>query len=95
MVSLISTVATNKLLCLKNSRSQWFSAQMNNWRQWQLKKSKSWAPFGANSETALPIQPIHHENGPNGPISWQVTDGPQDFDFFHCHVKTFKLSGLV
>ena len=26
-------------------RSQWNSAQMNNWHPWQLKKSKSWGPF--------------------------------------------------
>ena len=43
-VSLISTVSKNKLLCLKNSRSQWFSPQINNRRPWQLKKIKI---FGA------------------------------------------------
>ena len=25
-------------------RSQWSSAQMNNWHRWQLKKLKSWGP---------------------------------------------------
>jgi len=29
--------------------------------------------------TALPIQPIHLENGP---FSWWLQNGPQNFDFF-------------
>ena len=40
-------MAKNKLHVQKmwGLRSQWNSAQMNNWHQQQLKKSKSWEPF--------------------------------------------------
>ena len=44
---------------------------MNNRHSWQLKKNQnSRGCFGATSSTALPIQPIHRENGPNGQ-NWQ------------------------
>jgi hypothetical protein len=40
---------------------------MNNQHQWSLKKkSNPGGRFGFTSLTALPIQPIHHKNGPNG-----------------------------
>ena len=54
-------------------RSQWNSAQMNNRHPWQLKKkSKSWGPFGATCQTALPIQPIYGKNGPKG-LNWHCS----------------------
>ena len=44
---------------------------MNIWHTWQLKKNQnSGGCFGAASKTALPIQPIHRKNGPNG-MNWQ------------------------
>ena len=43
---------------------------MNNRHPWPLKKSKSWGPFWSYHLTALPIQPIHRENGPNW-LNWQ------------------------
>ena len=43
---------------------------MNNQHPRQLKKSKSWGPFWSYQLKALPIQPIYHENGPNG-LNWQ------------------------
>ena len=30
---------------IRGHRSRWNSAQMDNWHQWQLKKSKSWGLF--------------------------------------------------
>ena len=43
------TVATDKLLCLKNVGSQIsiFLPQMNNWHPWQLKKQNQGGLFGA------------------------------------------------
>ena len=49
----LNTVATNKLLCLKNAGAQiskFFLSQMNNQPPLQLKKNQNpWGRFGATS----------------------------------------------
>ena len=55
---------------------------MNNWHPWRLKKIKILgAVFGATSQTALPKKWTKLAKLAVL-FSWQLQNGPQDFDFF-------------
>jgi hypothetical protein len=63
---------------------------MNNRHPWQLKKSKSWGPFWSyqlNSTANLAYSPRKWAKWAELAVlfSWQLQNGPQDFDFFNCH----------
>ena len=47
------------------NKLKWIIGTHGNW-----KNQNPVGHFGATSKTALPIQPIHQENGPNG-LYWQ------------------------
>ena len=86
------TVATNELLCLKKGAptSKFFSHFMNNWHPWQMKKSKSLGPFGSYQLNSIAnLAHLAHFLGKWARLavllSWQLKNGPQDFDFFICH----------
>ena len=86
------TVAIKEFLCMKNAGAQlqWISAKMKVWHLWQLKNSKSWGPISS-------YQLISTANSAHLPqvvakwaelavlFSWQLQNGPQDFDFFNYH----------
>ena len=94
-----NTLAKTELLFPKNAghRQQWISHKMNNRQPWQLKKSKSWGPFWSyqlNSTANLAHLPRNRAKWVELAVlfSWQLQNGPQDFNFFNCHeCQTFIL----
>ena len=72
---------------MRGHRQQWISHQMNNRRPWQLKKLKSWGPFWSYqlNSTANPAHLPQNWAKLTVLCSWQLQNGPQDFDFFNCH----------
>ena len=84
-----STPFRNKLLCqlFRALRYQWISAKLKVWHTWQLKKSKSWWPFWsyqltstANSNHLAQFLSLKWA-GLALLFSWELQNGPQDFDF--------------
>ena len=62
---------------------------MNNQHPWPLKKSKSWGPFWSyqlNSTAISAYPPRKWAKWAELAVlfSWQLQNGPQDFDFFNC-----------
>ena len=75
---------------MRGHGSQWFSHKMNNRHPLQLKKSKSWEPFGSYqlNSTANPAHlPLNWARLAKQAVlfSWQLQKGSQDFDCFNCH----------
>ena len=75
---------------MRGHGSQWFSHKMNNRHPLQLKKSKSWEPFGSYqlNSTANPAhlpQPWAKFAKSAVLFSWYLPKGSQDFDFFNCN----------
>ena len=59
---------------MRRHGSQWFSHKMNNWHPLQLKKSKSWEPFGSYqlNSTANPAHlPQNRPNFEVNGLDWQ------------------------
>ena len=72
---------------MRGHRQQWISNKMNIRHPGQLKKSKSCGPFWSYQLNST-------ANSAHSPqkwaklavlFSWQLQNGPQDFDFFNCH----------
>ena len=82
-------------LDLNGIQLKWIIVTHSNW-----KNQNPWSRFGATWKTALPIQPIYRENGPNG-LNWQCSlaggskAAPKILIFFYCHVcQTFILAKI-
>ena len=92
-------VTINELLCLKNAVAQisLFFTSHEQSAPMAIEKIKILGErFGATSQTALPIQPIYHKNGPVAlKFSWQFQNGAQYLNFFTCHgCQTFILAEI-
>ena len=75
---------------MRTHGSQCFSHIMNNGHPLQLKKSKSWEPFWSyqltsTADLANLTQFWGKWAGLAVLFSWQLHNGPQDFDFFNDH----------
>ena len=86
------TPLRNKLLCqlFRALRQQRISAKIKVWHQWQLKKSKSWGSFWSYQLDSSANPARLPQKWPKWAelavlFSWQLQNGPQDFDFFNCH----------
>jgi hypothetical protein len=63
---------------------------MKVWHPGQLKKSKSWGPFGSyqlNSTANFAHLPRNRAKWSELAVlfCWYILNGTQDFDFFNCH----------
>ena len=73
---------------------------MNNRHPWPLKKSKSWGPFWSyqlnSTANSAHLAHFHGEQAELAVLfSWQLQNGPQNFDFFNCHGRAPNLLDII
>ena len=83
------TPLRNNLLCqlFRGHIQQCISAMMKVWHPWQLKRQNTGEGFWSYqlNSTANPAHLPRKWAKLAVLFSWQLQNGPQDFDFFNCH----------
>ena len=80
------------ILCMKNWSTQWTKEISSNEKSapMAVEKSKSWGPFWSCQLNSIANSAhLAHFRGEQAELavlfSWQLQNGPQNFDFFNCH----------